>query len=351
MNNVTDTFISLCSIASPSGREARVREYILKRLAPYVTDEVHVDAAGNIYVSESGYGEPLLLCAHIDTVEPAGDQVPMVKDGVVYSDGQGVLGADDKSAVAAMLEAYIHIKTSGKAHRAFEILFTVREETDGGLREFSRKKIKSSTALIADISLPIGTIVTAAPYVSGYAVTATAPGGHVGRITKDTIHPLHFFQAFARTFPPRKTRNTITNIAIVRMGESYNSVPQSIYFTGEIRTFSQKEHDTFMQSIQQKVRELDVRFGTKSSIELFPYCVGYRLTKAHVAHTKKILQRAGHEVVTQGVYSVGDFNILAEWGITPINIGNGAREVHTTHEHISIVSLTSLYEIIISHLY
>lgn len=350
MSHVTDTFIELCSIASPSGREDRVSEYLLKHLAPYVAENLHVDAAGNIYISESGYGEPLLLCAHIDTVEPARDQTPVVKDGVIYSDGQGVLGADDKCAVAAILEAYIRLKTSGRANRAFEILFTVREETDGGLREFPREKIASKSALVADISLPVGTIVTAAPYVTGYAVTVTAPGGHVGRITRETIHPLNFFQAFARAFPPRKTRDTITNIAMIKMGESYNSVPQSLYFTGEIRTFSQKDHELFAPSIMKKVQELDAQFGTKSSLEVFPYCVGYRLKHSDIMRTKKILQRAGHPVVSQGVYSVGDFNILAEWGITPINIGNGARDVHTTHEHISIESLVALEQIIHDHL-
>lgn len=350
MKQVVQTFRDLCEIASPSGHEDEVRAYILSYLKTHLAIEPYVDQAGNIYVSEPGAGEPLLLCAHIDTVQPAAPQKTVIKDGIIYSDGAHVLGADDKCAVAAMLEAYVAVKKSGRAHRAFELLLTVREETDGGLRDFPRKKIRSKRALLSDISLPIGTIVTAAPYVTGYAITVTAPGGHVGRITRDTVHPLNFFQAFSRVFGPKKTRDTITNIAIVRMGESYNSVPQSLYFTGEIRTFSQRDHERFVDGIQKQTAELDMKYGTTSTLELFPYCVGYRLRKKDTDQTCQVLQSLGIAIDAKGVYSVGDFNILAEWGIAPVNIGNGAHDVHTTHEHIAIDSLIALQSIIEQHI-
>lgn len=350
MKQVVQTFRNLCEIASPSGQEEEVRAYIVQYLQDTIGVTPFIDTAGNIYVSEPGTGSPLLLCAHIDTVQPARPQKTVIQDGVIYSDGTSVLGADDKCAVAAMLEAYVAVKKSGRPHRAFELLLTVREETDGGLRDFPRNMIQAKQALLSDISLPIGTIVTAAPYVTGYAITVTAPGGHVGRITRDTVHPLRFFQAFSRKFGPKKTRDTITNIAIVRMGESYNSVPQSLYFTGEIRTFSKRDHERFVDGIQKETALLDERYGTTSTWELFPYCVGYRLRKRDTHTTHHVLQHLGLSIDAKGVYSVGDFNILAEWGITPVNIGNGAHDVHTTHEHISIESLTTLQTIIESHL-
>lgn len=356
MNNhpatsVLNTFQALCEIASPSGHEDEVRAYIVNYLKKHLNISPFIDRAGNIYHSEAGYGEPLLLCAHIDTVLPGLSQKTVVRDGYVYSDGKSVLGADDKCAVAAMLEAIVWAKQTKKPHRAFELLFTVREETDGGIRDFPREKIHARQALIADHADPIGTLVTAAPYVTGYGITVRAQGGHVGEITAKTVHPLYYFQAFARRFTPCKKRSTITNIAIVRMGESYNSVPQSIYFTGEIRTFVQNDEQLFVQRIQQTVEELDKRYGTKSELELFPYCRGYRLTSGDIKMTSDIFKKHNIKLVMKDVYSVGDFNILSEWGITPINIGNGARDVHTTHEHISISSLTNLYDIIISHLY
>ena len=48
---------------------------------------------------------PLFFCAHLDTVPPDGPLEPVVEDGVVRNAGGTILGADNKAAVAAMLEA------------------------------------------------------------------------------------------------------------------------------------------------------------------------------------------------------------------------------------------------------
>lgn len=349
-NKVFNTFIELCSIASPSGKEERVRAYILNRFKKLHL-EVFVDTVGNIYTSKKGTGKPLLLCAHLDTVLPATNQTPVIREGVVYSDGTSVLGADDKSSVAAILEAVEEIVTSGKNHRSFEILFTVREETDGGLRSFPREKIMSQSALIADIGLPVGTIVTAAPFVTGYSITVGAPGSHVGRFTNKTVHPLSFLTSFIQALPFGRLRDdVITNIAMVKMGESYNSVPQSLYFTGELRTHDAAYHKTFVKTLSSIVPNLDKKLKTESKLELFPYCTGYILSKNEITETEKILSEQSLPVRKETVFSVGDFNILHEWGIIPVNIGNGAMDVHTTHEHIAVESLSQLQTIFRNHL-
>src|SRR3712207_2364085 len=50
-------------------------------------------------------GMPIFLCAHLDTVPPQGPLEPVVEEGVVRNAGGTILGADNKAAVAAMLEA------------------------------------------------------------------------------------------------------------------------------------------------------------------------------------------------------------------------------------------------------
>ncbi len=50
-------------------------------------------------------GEPILFSAHMDTVVPGVGVKPVIKDGVIYSDGTTVLGGDDKSCICAVLEA------------------------------------------------------------------------------------------------------------------------------------------------------------------------------------------------------------------------------------------------------
>ena len=346
--NLTDIFVKLASIYSPSGEEKEIGEYIMTYLKGKI-DELVMDKAGNIYGYKKGSGTPLLYCAHMDTVRPAEAQTPILKKGVIYSNGTSVLGADDKTAVAAILAMIDEIQD--KPHRSFEILITVREETDAGLRDFNADKIRSKTCLLSDISLPIGSIVTAAPYVLGYSVKVEAPGSHVGRIVKDTIHPLTFLTAFMKKIPYGRLReDTIVNIAIVKMGESYNSVPQKLHFTGEIRTFSKTQYESFVTKLKLTVPSIDQVIGTKSKLDLYPYCTGYILKNTDIKETVNILKALKIKPQSEQVFSVGDFNILNEMGITAVNIGNGALEVHTTRERVAIHDLEQLKRIFVSHI-
>jgi tripeptide aminopeptidase len=274
-------------------------------------------------------------------VRPAEAQTPITKKGVIHSSGTSVLGADDKTAVAAILSMVDKVQNT--PHRSFELLITVREETDAGIRDFKRSKLKSKTCILSDISLPIGTIVTAAPYVLGYSVEVEAPGSHVGRIVKDTVHPLTFLKSFMKLVPYGRLRtDTIVNIAIVKMGESYNSVPQKLHFTGEIRTFSKTQYEAFVSKLKRTVPLLDAELGTTSTLTLYPYCTGYVLKNADIKETISVMKSLKITPQTQQVFSVGDFNILYEMGITAINIGNGALEVHTTRERVAIRDLELL---------
>lgn len=347
MTDVLSIFIELCSIPSPSGNESEVGSYIVKSLDGLV-DETSVDAAGNIYAKKRGTGKgtPLLLCAHMDTVEPAGRQEPVIEDGIVKSNGSYVLGADDKAAVAAILDVLAKLKTQKQPHTDVEVLITVREETDSGMKEFPRQNIQSKVALLADISRPIGSIITAAPYVCGYSVEVEAPGCHVALMMDKTPHPLNFLKEFMRIVPfGRISENTVINIAKVRMGESYNSVPQRLHFTGEIRTFETDYYHTFTDLLKRAVNDIDGKVGTRSTLTMYPYCVGYMLKDEETRWVAEVMSIVGVTARPITAFSVGDFNILREWGITPINIGTGALEVHTTRERISIEALTQLRDI------
>lgn len=343
MENVTELFIKLASIQSPSGQEKAIGK-ILKRSLQSLCDSIYEDRAGNLFAKKAGTGKPLLLCAHMDTVNPVSSDLPKLSKGVIHASGTGVLGADDKSAVAAILVALHTLKN--KQHRPLEVLITVREETDAGIRDFPRHMINAKEALLSDIARPMGGVVTAAPYVFGYGITVRAPGGHVGLTTTDTIHPLRFLQEFMGHMKYGRVRkDSIHNIAIVHMGKSYNSVPQDMQFTGEIRTFSDRFYRKFTSELKPFVKKIDKKLHTKSEVTIYPYCKGYILDTSEVKRIRSVMKECGVDYRPLEVFSVGDFNILKEWGITPINIATGGKDAHTTYESISVRSLNTLVEI------
>ncbi len=350
MNQVTQIFTQLVQIPSPSGKEEKVRNYVVSRIKQ-ITDRISVDKIGNLYAYVKGSTPSILLCAHLDTVEPTGFQKPVIKDGFIYSNGKYILGADNKAGVASILAAILFLVNEKRPYRSFELLFTVREETEAGIRYFPRNKIISKHGLIADLSLPIGNIVVAAPFVIGYSITIKSLGAHVSQISTNTIHPLSFLKEFIKIIPfGRLNKDTIINIGKISMGENYNSVPLQLYFTGELRTFNKQYYANFIKLLKKTNKQLSIKYKLKSQLDLYPYSYGYSLTHKDLIQTKKIFSSMKIPFNPTKTFSVGDFSILNEWGIKTINIGNDNIDAHKPTEHIAIQSLEKLVEIIENHL-
>ena len=136
-----DTFLEYIKIDSESKNEKAMGEKLVADLKTLGL-EVKTDKAGegfgsngfNVYAYLPGTlpGDPTIMCAHMDTVVPGNGVNPSIKDGVIYTDGKTVLGGDDKSGIAAIMEAVRVILEKDLPHRSTEILFTIGEE--GGMQ-------------------------------------------------------------------------------------------------------------------------------------------------------------------------------------------------------------------------
>ena len=133
---------------SPPGDERAVAD----RVGAYMSDlglDVSEDAAGaqigsnagNLYarIEPTDGGTPLFLCAHLDTVPPEAGIEPVLEDGVIRNAAGTILGADNKAAVAVMLEATRrHPVGEPAARRARAAL-----HADGGSRAVRRRGVRS----------------------------------------------------------------------------------------------------------------------------------------------------------------------------------------------------------------
>ena len=118
-----ETFAALCRIESPSGHERRVADWLTARAAGHGL-EVDEDAsgpaagsdAGNLLARIPGTGPgSVLMCAHMDTVPLAAPVEPVLVDGGWENANDGILGADNKSAIAVILELARRVTASGEA--------------------------------------------------------------------------------------------------------------------------------------------------------------------------------------------------------------------------------------------
>ncbi|MDP1850615.1 MAG: M28 family peptidase, partial [Solirubrobacteraceae bacterium] len=109
---LNETFARLCAIPSPFGSERACAEAVahdLRRMGVSVEEDDAATVAGaecgNLLARIPGRGDrTILLCAHLDTVPEANPIEPIVDDGAWVSAGDTILGADNKAAIAVMLE-------------------------------------------------------------------------------------------------------------------------------------------------------------------------------------------------------------------------------------------------------
>lgn len=173
------TFMELVSIDSPSSHERHMADLLTFQLRGIGFAVCEDDAGsiiggdcGNLFATWKGDVNlpPLLFSAHMDTVQPAnGKRAVLDPDGTIHSAGDTVLGADDLSAITAILEAIRTIKESGKQHRSIGLLFSVFEEAycaRASGSDFSEVKAKESYVL--DYEGAPGQAAVAAPFILHY---------------------------------------------------------------------------------------------------------------------------------------------------------------------------------------
>jgi tripeptide aminopeptidase len=173
--SIEELFCALAAIPSPSGRERGVGEAIRTWLADAGVDAAFDDVgavngsdAGNLIAIVPGAASAprLLFVAHVDTVESGSEPIAPVlgDDGVIRSAGATILGADNKSAVAAVMRCCRSAAAMAPAERATVIAaFTCREEAGrmgAGLLDLDGLAV--DCAFSVDGSQPIGTVITRA---------------------------------------------------------------------------------------------------------------------------------------------------------------------------------------------
>src|SRR5204863_1239789 len=124
---VTRTFLDLVRIDSPTFQEQAVCRKLVADLEalglPVANDGTGRDGVGNLIARlDGGAGLPIALSAHFDTVQPGEGIQSVVVDGVVRSEGDTILGADDKAGIAAILEALLIVREARLPHPPLEIL-------------------------------------------------------------------------------------------------------------------------------------------------------------------------------------------------------------------------------------
>jgi tripeptide aminopeptidase len=349
-SDVVELFVELAQIPSPSGQEAavaeRVREY-LRGLAL----EVEEDEIGNLLarVEPRRQGTPLFLCAHLDTVPPDAEIEPVVEGGVVRNAGGTILGADNKAAVAVMLEAARRVVAENRAQAGVELVFTPQEEIGlRGAAAFDERRLHARVGYVYDHAGPIGEIILGAPYQTKIDVTFHGRAAHSGMYPEDGRSAI---AAAARAISDlrlgRLDEQTTANVGEISGGTARNIVPEHCSFRAEARCHDEGKLNALVQEMLETITfaaqlsECDV----ETSVD--PSARGYRFRRDEepVRLAAAALTRAGFEP-SYGLSGGGaDANVFNQRGLQCVNLANGMIDIHTSDERISVEDLERMVDV------
>jgi tripeptide aminopeptidase len=357
---LNDTFARLCAIPSPFGAERAMADAVAGELGAMgigVEEDGAAAAAGaecgNLLARIPGRGErTILLCAHLDTVPEPGTVEPVLEDGGWVSRGDTILGADNKAAVAVILEVARRCAVESSPV-GLELLFTVCEEVGlAGAKAFDVTTLRSEWGYVFDHASPIGEVIVASPTYYRFQTDFRGTPAHAG------IRPeagRSAIEAAARAIGAmrlgRLDEETTANIGRIEGGQSggTNIVAARCRVLGEVRSLDPVKAEAAVAEIIARAHDAantphcfcDVDVTTERMFD------GYRHPPRApgVLAAEAALRACGYTPTRRATGGGSDANAFEAAGLHCTNVANGTERNHEPDERVSVAALEGMLDV------
>jgi tripeptide aminopeptidase len=359
-SRVVDLFLDLCAIPSPPGEERAVADRVTRELGTIGLEWDEDDCgprigstAGNVLCRlprRSDEGTPIFLCAHFDTVPLAGDLTPVVgEDGIVRNAGGTILGADNKSALAVMVEAARRIIEEGRSHAGVELLFTPMEEIGlVGADAFDTGRLEARVGYVYDQAAPIGEVVTGSPTAQELELTFVGRAAHAGMYPEEGRSAIVAAARAIADMPlGRIDDRTTANVGLVRGGTARNVVAERCTLEAEVRSHDEGRVTEVVQQILDAAAFAASLSDCTLETRVEPKYRGYRFRNDDPAVRLAVeaLGRAGFEARLALSGGAADANVFNARGLQCVNLANGMTDIHTPDERIAVEDLDRMVDV------
>lgn len=359
-SDIADYFISLVQIDSESKDEKRfakkMEQELLKLGAEVKYDNANKKTGGNVgnliaYLPGKIDKEPLLFCCHLDTVKPGKNIKPVIKDGKIYSSGDTILGADDKSGIAELIYAIRHLQRENISYLPIEVIFTISEEIGLlGAKNLDYSLIRAKKGYALDTH-KLGAVTIQAPSQNSFDIKIIGKEAHAGAEPEKGISAIRIAsESISKLNWGRLDDETTSNIGTIQGGIATNIIAKETTLTGELRSHNEdtlkRETDKIINTFIDTAKEFSINIDGKLFEPKVDYEVRKEYSALNVSEHNEIVQiglKSAKKLGLPAKTIIGgggsDANIIHNNGIDMVILGTGMRNVHTVEENIPIDDL------------
>ncbi len=355
---IKNLLLELVQIDSHSRKERDVAERI-KKYCEEMGAEVLIDDAGEKVGGNSGNviarfkgtipdAEPIMMSAHMDTVVPGEGVKPVVEGDIIRTDGSTVLGGDDKSGCAVIIETIRCLQEQNIPHTDIEAIFSICEEVGLlGAKNVDVSKIRSKYGIVFDSDDP-GFLFTKGPSANHLEFEIHGLESHAGVAPEEGISAIRIAaEAINNMKLGRIDEETTANIGVIRGGEATNIITNLVTLKGEARSLDEEklkaQCDHMVKCFEDAAAKHEVtvegrttKAWVESKVEPEYYAMDVPDSSHVVQLVLKAAARMGLDVKTMASGGGCDANIFNRRGIQCANLGTGMRAIHTVNEWLDV---------------
>jgi len=305
---------------------------------------------------------PILLSAHMDTVEPGEGIEPSIDDGVIRSDGTTILGSDDKAGLAVIIEVLRTIKDRGLPCGNIEIAFTVCEEIGLlGAKHIATSAFDAKYGIVLDSSSP-SYLVTQCPSSEKLEFRVIGLEAHAGVCPERGLSAIQVAgEAISKMNLGRIDEETTANIGLISGGMGVNIIPNCVHITGEVRSHSERKLRKQIDHMRTCFKEAASHYEVVLDGERVPARVEEVIERLYekmdvstdsvpAKLINKAVENLDHEITPRKIGGGCDANYFNLKGIECVNLGTGMREIHTVNEYLVLEEFNRSAEIMLEAL-
>lgn len=369
---MTDHLMDLIRIDSLSKKEKPVAVKLQKEMKEVGAECFYDDAGekvggnvGNLIVKIKGNKQnvpPFFLSSHMDTVGPGEGIKPQIVDGIMKSDGTTILGSDDKSGIAVIVEVIRTLKEQNIPHGDIEVVFTICEEIGLlGAKYFDTSNIQSKYGMVLDSSTP-KRLVLKCPSSDILNIEIHGLEAHAGLCPEEGISAIQIAsEAISNMQLGRIASDTTSNIGFIGGGLATNIIPKFVKIKGEVRSHDEEKLDKQVEHMVNCFKEAaskhTILLDGKQHKPTVDISVDRVYQKMDVSATAKVTKMVDQAVSNLGLnikhHTTGggcDANYFNSKGIECVNLGTGMYELHTVNEHLVLEEFYSCADIVLEAL-